>query len=68
MGWLKQLFCKHVLGVTRYHQSVVPPDLSKKLLYIDRHQVHNFIQCGKCGKVFDTAQRGKLFDSEDDYD
>jgi hypothetical protein len=64
MSWLKQLFCKHILEVVRYHQSVVQPELRKKLLYIDRHKVHNFIQCGKCGTVFDTAQRDKLFDSE----
>lgn len=65
MNWLKQLFCKHVLEVARYHQSVVHPELSKKLLYIDRHKVHNFIRCGKCGKVFDTNQREKLFDTEE---
>lgn len=64
MNWLKQLFCKHVLEVARYHQSVVPSKSRKKLLYIDKHKVHNFIQCGKCGKVFDTAQRDKLFDAE----
>lgn len=64
MSWLKQFFCKHVLEVTRYHRSVVPPELSRKLLYIDRHEVCNFVQCGKCGKVFDTNQREKLFDTE----
>lgn len=36
--------------------------MAGKELYIDRRDVHCFIQCSKCGHVFETAQKERLLE------
>lgn len=62
---IRRLFCNHrVLHVIRYHASVVPHAWVPKLLYVDKHCVHNFIQCVHCQKVFHTQQLERLYDTK----
>lgn len=65
---IRRFFCKHdVVHIIRYHRNCVTPDMVKKLLYIDRLKVHNFVQCCKCGEILYTNQfeGEKLFEQRD---
>lgn len=61
----KHLLCNHVVKIERYHPTVVPKEMETKVLYVDKLGVWNFVGCTKCGKIFNTAQYEKLFETAD---
>lgn len=66
---LLKLVCPHrAVRVIRYHASCVPEAWKPKLLYIDRHDVHNFVQCTCCGHILNTDQRETLADAKKDIE
>ena len=65
----RQFFCQHSkVKVIRYHASKVPPSWKPNLLYVDRHEVHNFVKCVRCDMILATEQREKLFEQKEDAD
>lgn len=65
LGRLKALVCRHsVVEVVRWHRNSVPENQKDKLLYVDRHKVHNFVQCRKCRTVLGTYQIERLYEQE----
>lgn len=61
INWFRQLICQHnVVRVVRWHPDVVHDDMRDKVLYVDDLNVHNFVQCRKCGKFLHTDQTEKL--------
>lgn len=69
MGILKrisQMFCRHsVVRVIRYHRNTVPHAWRGRLLYVDRLDVHCFVQCTCCERVLYVDQRENLFEQYD---
>ena len=60
---ISQMFCRHnVVRVIRYNKNCVPDDWRGKLLYVDRLDVHNFVQCSCCERVLYVDQRERLFE------
>jgi hypothetical protein len=58
-----QRLCRHsVVRVIRFHRGVVRPDMQGKQLYVDRHNVHNFVECCRCQCVLKTKQRERLYE------
>lgn len=65
--WWKKLLCWHSkFRVVRYHAQTVPPAWRGKELYVDEHDVHCFVQCCSCNRVFSTVQRDRLYGQKDD--
>lgn len=53
MSWLRRLLCRHrTMTVGRYHAKCVRPDMRGKELYVDKHNVHCFVQCFDCRKIW----------------
>lgn len=67
LHWFKQLICRHnLVRVVRWHPDVVGDDIKDKLLYVDDLNVHNFVQCKKCGQFLNTNQKEKLRGQKDE--
>jgi hypothetical protein len=60
---LKAVLCRHsVVRVIRRHALTVPRYMRSRLLYVDRHNVHCFVQCTHCNKVLRVAQTERLYE------
>jgi hypothetical protein len=60
---LRQLLCQHnIVRVIRWHRECVPQAWKTRLLYVDRHHVHNFVQCVSCSKVLSVDQKERLYE------
>lgn len=58
-------FCRHTtVRVLRYHPLQVTDDMQGKQLYVDRCDVHNFIECCHCGQLLNTRQRDALLEEK----
>ena len=64
---LEEWFCRHrTMKVIRFHEKVVFDDMVGTELYIDRLNVHCFVACAHCGKVFPTKQWERLYEQRAD--
>jgi hypothetical protein len=65
MRLLFETYCGHPrVTIVRWHPDVVLPHMKDKLLYVDRHGVHCFVQCTQC-KAFISGQLFEpIFDSK----
>jgi hypothetical protein len=66
MNKLKQFFCNHKeLEIKRSHKSCTFYYDVNKILYIDKHDVVNFIACARCGKIFRGRQTQHLYETKE---
>jgi hypothetical protein len=62
---LAQFLCRHpLLTISRAHAKTFLPHHGKEA-WIDKHKVHNYIRCVKCGKVFTAAQTTTMYGEAD---
>ena len=47
-----KIFCRHNNAtIVRWHKECVPNKMKSKMLYVDVHNVWNFVKCTDCGKI-----------------
>ncbi len=57
--WLLGQCTHEKVTILRWHKDVRRPDMIGKEIFVDVHNVYNFVACADCGKIFDGCKRGE---------